>query len=191
MKQKYGDVIGKMKKPINMLGISALEIIYLIIYFIVIVALMIVIHETGHILGALAAGIPLAGIKIGMSGLNPEVILPSIANGHFSHIQLEVFYYAGGFLSAIFLACVYFLFIHRKYRIQTSWFYWFLGFITAGLCTEQIGNAIVEGHFHAAYIYYSNKSYSVLDTFLGLFFVFGLILHYLLFQFPKSKQTSK
>jgi len=190
MKQNHDDKIGILKKPIKILGISIIEIIYIIIYLIVIVVVMAVIHETGHMLGALVAGIPLTGIKIGISGLNPEVILPSISNGHFSHLQLEIFYYAGGFLAAVFLACVYCLFIYRKYRVQPSWLFWFLGFITAGLCTYQIGNAIVEGRFHAAYIYYSNMSYSVLDTFLSMFFLFGLILHYLLFQFPKMKRKA-
>lgn len=189
MKRNHDDKIGILKKPIKILGMSILEIIFIITYLIVIVIVMAVVHETGHILGALAAGISLNGMKIGISNMNPEVVLPSISSGHYSHASLEVYYYSGGFLSAIFLFCVYFLFIYRKYRIRPSLLFWLLGFITAGLCTEQIGNAIVEGHFHAAYIYYSNKSYSVLVTFLAMFFLFGLILHYLLFQFPKPKRN--
>jgi hypothetical protein len=190
LKQNHEDKIGILKKPIKTLGFSIIEIIYIIVYLIVIVTAMVVIHETGHILGALAAGIPLAGMKVGISGSNPEVILPSITNGHFSQIQLEIFYYGGGFLSATFLACVYFLFIKKKYRVQPSVLFWFLGFITAGLCTYQIGNAIVEGGFHARYIYYSNMGFSVLDIYLTMFFLFGLILHYFLFKFPKSKKKT-
>ena len=190
MKQNHEDKIGILKKPIKTLGFSIIEIIYIIIYLIVIVAAMVVIHETGHILGALAAGIPLTGIKIGISNTNPEVILPSIATGHFSNAQLEVFYYAGGFFAAAFLACVYFLFIYRKYRVQPSALFWFLGFITAGLCTCQIGNAIVEGGYHARYIRYSNMGFSILDIYLTMFFLFGLILHYLLFKFPKPKRNA-
>ena len=181
------NIVEKLKKPIKILDISVFEILYTIIYLIVIVAVMTVIHETGHILGALTVGIPLTGMKIGMSGLNPEVIIPSLANSNFSNAEREVSYYAGGFLAAAFLLCVYLLFVYRKYRVQPSWLLWFLGLMTAGLCTYQIGNAIVEGGAHARYIYYSNMSYSVLDTFLLMFFLFGVILHYLLFQFPKPK----
>jgi hypothetical protein len=177
-------------KSFNILGWSIFEFIYIIIYLIVIVIAMTVIHETGHVLGALVAGIPLTGIIIGMSGSNPEVVLPSIAKGHFSHLQLEVFYYAGGFFAAVFLGCVYFLFIYRKYRAKPSWLFWFLGLMTAGLCTEQIGNAIVEGRFHAAYIYYSNMSFSPMHEILIAFFVLGLILHYAFFSFPKSKRKT-
>ena len=177
-------------KSINILGWNIREIIYAIIYLVVLVPAMIVLHETGHILGALTVGIPLNGMKIGMSGSNPEVILPSIATGHFSNESLEVFYYAGGLFSAVFLACVYFFFIYRKYRVKPSWLFWFLGFMTAGLCTYQIGNAIVEGWFHTRYIYYSNESFSPMHEILIAFFILGLILHYAFFPFPKSKRKT-
>jgi hypothetical protein len=181
---------GKNMQNLKKSLFSKRDAIYLLAYFLVIIIVMAVIHETGHILGALAVGIPLSGMKIGMSGSNPEVILPSITNGHFTHSQLEVFYYAGGFLAAVFLACVYFLFIYRKYHVKSSWFFWFLGLMTAGLCTEQIGNAIVEGRFHATYIYYSNMSFSPMHEILIAFFILGLILHYAFFPFPKSRRKT-
>ncbi len=190
MKQNIVNKIGILKKPIRALGISIFEITYIIIYLIVIVAAMEVIHETGHILGALAVGIPLTGIKIGMSGLNPEVIIPSLANANVSNAQREVSYYAGGFLAAAFLLGIYFLLIYRKYHKQPTWLYWTLGFITAAITTEQIGNAIVEGGFHPRYIYYSNTSTNVLYTILLIFSLFGFVFHYYFFHFPKSKRKN-
>jgi len=187
---KQNGGIGRAIKRSKFLGLSVRQIIYIVIYFVAILTAMAVIHETGHILGASAVGIPLNGIKIRISNWNPEVILPSITPGRFSNTSLEVYYYTGGFFAATFLLCVYFLFIYRKYRLQPSVFVWILGFITAGLSIEQIGNAIVEGHFHAAYIYYSNMSSSVLDLFLLMFLLLGFILHYIFFQLTNLKRKT-
>ena len=111
MKRNHDDKIGILKKPIKILGMSILEIIFIITYLIVIVIVMAVVHETGHILGALAAGISLNGMKIGISNMNPEVVLPSISSGHYSHASLEVYYYSGGFLPPFScFVCISYLF---------------------------------------------------------------------------------
>ena len=135
-KDSHDNEIRKAMSFRKIFGFSKREGIYIIAYSIIIVILTGVIHESGHILGALAVGIPLNGIKIGISW-NPEVILPSITHGHFSNASLEVYYYAGGFFAAAFLLCGYFLIIYRKYRTQPSWFVWFLGLVTAILGVEQ------------------------------------------------------
>ncbi len=162
------------------------NIMYSIAYLIAIIIGMTIIHEAAHFIAALAIGVPLNEIKLGLIKGNPGITLPD----RFSSAPLAIVHYAGGFSAAAVLISIYFILWFRRHRLQPSRLVWVLGFITLGLTGEEIGNAVVEGRFHAAYIYYVNSPFSVGNILIVLFAILGCILHLLIFELSKYKKKS-
>ena len=161
-------------------------LIYSITYLIAISIGTIVIHEIGHLLMALALGVPLREIKINFIGINPGLKMPDGLSASF----LTYIGFAGGFFAAAILSASYFVFLYRKYRIKPSLLVWCMGLITLGTCGEEIGNAIVEGHFHALYIYSASSPFNKVNLMIILIALLGALLHLLIFPFPKMKKKT-
>jgi hypothetical protein len=67
---------------------------------------------------------------------------------------------------------------------------WIVGLILLGICGEEIGNALVEGHFHAAYLYYANSSFAPTTLIMVLFMFMGLAFHLIIFPISKLKKKT-
>ena len=76
MKRNHDDKIGILKKPIKILGMSIIEIIYYYLFDCNRYRYG-CCSRNGAILGALAAGISLYGMKIGISNMNPRWFYPA------------------------------------------------------------------------------------------------------------------
>jgi hypothetical protein len=144
------------------------------------------IHEMGHLLAALALGVPLNKIKIAFVGINPGFKIPDML----SSTGLSIYQYAGGAFAAIVLLCVYLFLWLRKYRSRPTLLTWVVGLIILGLCGEEIGNSLVEGHFHAAYLYYANSSFAPTTMIMVAFMVIGLVFHFILFPISNLKKKT-
>ncbi|MHB8105561.1 MAG: hypothetical protein ACYDG5_08535 [Dehalococcoidales bacterium] len=144
------------------------------------------IHEMGHLLAALALGVPLNKIKIAFVGINPGFKIPNMLGS----TELAIYQYAGGAFAAIVLLCVYLFLWLRKYRARPTLLTWVVGLIILGLCGEEIGNSLVEGHFHAAYLYYANSTFAPTTLMMAVFMVIGLAFHFILFPVSNLKKKT-
>jgi hypothetical protein len=143
------------------------------------------IHEMGHFLAALISGVPISEIKINFIGINPGLKISANFKG-----SLTFYQYGGGLLAAIVLLCVYLFFWFRRYRARPTLLTWVVGLIILGLCGEEIGNSLVEGHFHAAYMYYINSPTAPTNLLLVIFWVIGLAFHFILFPVSNLKKKT-
>jgi hypothetical protein len=161
----------------------------IIILSLVILAIILIadtfVHEMGHLLAALVSGVSLDKIKIIFIGFNPGLKMPA----GLSSSSVTLINYAGGAFAAIVLLCVYLFLWLRKYRAQPSLLTWVVGLIILGLCGEEIGNSLVEGHFHAAYLYYANSTFAPTTMMMVAFMAIGLAFHFILF--PVSNLNKK
>ena len=184
-KLKHGmPVIQCIEQMIGTSNLNKRQILLLFAYLIAVIIGMTIIHEAGHFVAALALGVPLSQIKIELIGGNPGVTISnSVVSG-----SLTIMHYAGGFSAAFILIVLYFVLWSRKYHASSSLFLWFLGFITMGFSGLQIGYAIAEGLFHAAYVRYANSPTAASNIIIGLFGVLGLTVH---FQFCRLSKLKK
>ncbi|MGP8080430.1 MAG: hypothetical protein ACLPVI_07975 [Dehalococcoidales bacterium] len=151
--------------------------IYSVAYLIGIVIADIVIHEIGHLLAALFSGVPINKIGIIFTGINPGLKLPDgLSSGSLLFID-----YAGGFFAAVVSAIFYFVVLYRRYRVKPSLLVWIMGLITFGMVGDEVGNGIVEGHFHTLYMTTASSAFSTVNLMITLFAGAGLLLHVLLF----------
>jgi hypothetical protein len=166
------------------------KILYSIVYLTVIIISVPIIHETAHILTALAFGVPFNEIKITILHFTPTVQVPS---SDLSNTQFSVLYYVGGSSVAGILIIIYFSVWsrYRKLKVEPSLLVWFCGFLTLGICGEQIGNAIVEGRFHTLYIYFANSPFGMSNMMLLWFMILGFVVHSLLFLFLKNREEKE
>lgn len=156
------------------------NILYLIVFLFAIIFGMTIIHEAGHFVAALAIGVPFNEISIGFFHGNPAVI---ISDRFRNAPLLIVMQYAGGFAAAVVLVGIYFLVWFNRYLKAPSIRSWILGCITLTFAGQEIGNGIVEGRFHAAYVYYANSPLAATNIMIVLFGGFGFLLHVLISQF--------
>ena len=157
------------------------KIILLSGYFVLVFILTIIIHESAHFLTALIIGVSFDEIEIGWIGSNPGVIIPD----RFSSAPLGLFYYTGGFSSALVLTCGYFLFWYKRYRYQPSFDTWIYGAITMMSIGTQLGQGYLEGRFHAAYMFYANSLFNVASVVVYGFFALAMFSHFLFFPITK------
>jgi len=108
----------------------------------------------GALLAALISGVPINKIKIIFIGFNPGLKMP----GGLSSNSVTLINYAGGAFAAFVCLCAYIFLWLRRFRARPSLLTWIVGLIILGLCGEEIGNSLVEGHFHAAYLYNANST---------------------------------
>ena len=65
---------------------------YVMLYTLAMVVVMVVLHESAHILAAMALGARFSELKLGFMGINPSVTLPE----WFTGARQTVVHYAGG-----------------------------------------------------------------------------------------------
>ena len=146
----------------------------------------ILVHEMGHLLAALVLGVPLNKIKIAFVGINPGFKIPDILGS----TALSIYQYAGGAFAALVCVCAYIFLWLRRYRARPSLLNWVVGLILSGICGEEIGNSLVEGHFHAAYLYYANSSFAPTTMVMVAFMAIGLAFHFILFPVSNLKKKT-
>ena len=144
------------------------------------------IHEMGHLLAALVSGVPINKIKIIFIGFNPGLKMP----GGLSSNSVTLINYAGGAFAAFACLCAYIFLWLRRYRARPSLLTWIVGLIILGLCGEEIGNSLVEGHFHAAYLNNVNSTFAPTTLIMVAFMVMGLLFHFILFPISKLKKKT-
>ncbi len=157
-----------------------------LVFLAVIFAADTLVHETGHLLAALISGVPINKIKIIFIGFNPGLKMP----GGLSSNSVTLINYAGGAFAAFVCLCAYIFLWVRRYRARPSLLTWIVGLIILGLCGEEIGNSLVEGHFHAAYMYYINSPTAPTNLMLVAFMVIGLAFHFILFPVSNLKKKT-
>ena len=161
-------------------------IILAFVFFAVILIADSLINEMGHLIAALVLGVPLNKIKIAFDGINPGFKILDVLGS----TALAIYQYAGGVFAAAVCLCIYLFLWLRKYRSRPTLLGWIVGLILLGICGEEIGNALVEGHFHAAYLYYANSTFAPTTLIMVAFMVMGLLFHFLLFPISKLKKKT-
>ena len=161
-------------------------VIYSIVFLIGIFIADTLVHEMGHLLAALILGVPLNKIRIAFIGINPGFKILDVLGS----TALAIYQYAGGVFAAAVCLCIYLFLWLRKYRSRPTLLGWIVGLILLGICGEEIGNALVEGHFHAAYLYYANSTFAPTTLIMVAFMVMGLLFHFLLFPISKLKKKT-
>jgi hypothetical protein len=161
-------------------------VIYSIVFLIGIFIADTLVHEMGHLLAALILGVPLNKIRIAFIGINPGFKIPDMLGS----TALAIYHYAGGAVAAIVCLCVYLFLWLRRYRVRPSLLTWVVGLIILGLCGEEIGNSLVEGHFHAAYLLNANSTFAPTTLIMVAFMVMGLLFHFILFPISKLKKKT-
>jgi len=144
------------------------------------------VHEMGHLLAALISGVPINKIKIIFIGFNPGLKMPAGLSSN----SVTLINYAGGAFAAFVCLCAYIFLWLRRYRTRPSLLTWVVGLIILGLCGEEIGNSLVEGHFHAAYLYNANSTFAPTTLIMVAFMVIGLLFHFILFPILKLKKKT-
>ncbi|MGD9142844.1 MAG: hypothetical protein PVG61_03245 [Dehalococcoidia bacterium] len=160
---------------------NRLNITRLLAYLVGTFILTIFIHESGHFFAALAIGVPVSEIEIGMIGHNLGVTIPD----RFFNVPLGLFYYSGGFFAAFVVSCVYFLIWYRKYRYQPSFMTWAYGAVTITSIGMQLGQGYLEGQFHAAYMSYADSLFNTGSMVIYAFFALAMLFHFQFFPIIK------
>jgi hypothetical protein len=155
-------------------------------FFAIILFLDTLVHETGHFLAALISGVPINKIKIIFIGFNPGLKMPAGLSSN----SVTLINYAGGAFAAFICLCIYLFLWLRRYRSSPTLLGWIVGLEILGLCGEEIGNSLVEGHFHAAYIYYINSPTAPTNLMLVIFWIIGLAFHFILFPLSNLKKKT-
>jgi len=161
-------------------------VMYSIVFLIGIFIADTLVHEMGHLLAALILGVPLNKIRIAFIGINPGLKMPA----GLSSTSVTLINYAGGAFAAAVCLCVYLFLWLRRYRVRPSLLTWVVGLIILGLCGEEIGNSLVEGHFHAAYLLNANSTFAPTTLIMVAFMVMGLLFHFILFPISKLKKKT-
>ena len=156
-------------------------------YIIVVIAGTIVIHEAGHIIGALILGVPFSEIEFIRIGINPGVSIPD----RFVNESLGIMNYAGGFLASVVMVLIYFLIWFRKYRRNPSIMTWGYGAFTMMAVGLQIGQGFVEGRYHIAYMSNASNILSIVSIVEYMFFALGMWFHFQLFPISRLKRAKE
>jgi hypothetical protein len=132
------------------------EYIYLMLYTLALAFVAVMIHETAHIVSAIAFGVRFVELQPGFMGINPSIILPA----WFTGTHRTVVYYAGGLTAGMVLLLFYLCYWMRKCRHCSTFFHWSLGLVTLFFTAVQFAFAYLEGHYHGAYILGPMSSFS-------------------------------
>lgn len=130
------------------LRLSRRQYIYLMLYTLALALVVVVIHETAHILSAMVLGVRFVELQPGFMGINPSVTLPE----WFIGTRRTIVYYAGGLTAGMALLLFYLCYWLRKYWHNPNFFNWLLGLITFMLAAVQFASGYLEGRYHGAYI---------------------------------------
>jgi len=121
---------------------------YVMLYTLAMVVVMVVLHESAHILAAMALGVRFGELKLGFMGINPSVTLPE----WFTGTKQTVVHYAGGLTAGAVFLLFYLMYWMRRYRHNPNFFIWSLGAVTLMLSAMQFATGYLEGRYHTAYI---------------------------------------
>jgi hypothetical protein len=160
------------------------QIAYACFYLVGVIIFTTIIHEAGHIIAALALGVPFTEIKLGFYGINPLVTLPD----RFASAPFTIQHYSCGFTAAIILLPIY-LFWFRRYRKNPTFLNWVLGLITIAAFGLQLGQGYIEGRFHAIYILRANSLFDLKDIVVYMGIAFVCLVHFNLCPVSKFKKA--
>jgi len=177
-------LVNSLRQRITKIEKNHRQIIYACLYLIGVIIFTIIVHEAGHIIAALALGVPLTEIQLGFQGINPSVTLPD----RFSNAPLTIQHYAGGFTAAIILMPIY-LFWFRRYRKNSTPLNWILGLITITAFGLQIGQGYIEGRFHVLYIVRAGSIFDLKDLVVYIGIAFMWLVHFNLCPVSKFKKA--
>lgn len=142
------------------LKLSRRQLVYLVLFVVLMAIAVIFIHEAAHILTAVIQGVPFGELKFGFRGINPSITLPQWVDEH----ARTVIFYAGGLPTGAVFLLGYLLYWRRKYHREPSLLYWAMGLTTIMLATEQCAAGYLEGRYHGAYIMSATNLFSPTDA---------------------------
>ena len=164
-------------------------IVVSIIYFLALVIVASVIHESGHAVAAVLIGVPVGEIQFSLRGLVPTTSIPP----RFATSNLTIFHYAGGFTSGLILIIVYFLYWYKRYQKKPTQMNWCMGLATAAAVGIEIFEGYMEGLFNAAYMQYANSNSGsgiIFPVLYSLAVIGAFLIHRILFPYSKIKLTA-
>jgi len=172
----------KLMRP-KELKLSWREYIFLILYTIVIAFTAVIIHETAHVLSAMALGIPFVELQPGFMWINPSIILPE----WFTSPHRTIVYYAGGLATGTVLLVLYLWHWMRRYWRQPTFFRWSAGLVTLFFAAVQFAFGYLEGHYHGAYILGAMSSFSLVNLLSYGWAVSAIFFHLALYPWRKMR----
>jgi len=131
----------------------------LMLYMLAVVLVVVVIHETAHILTAMVLGVRFVELQLGFMGINPSVTLPD----WFTGTHRTIVYYSGGLTAGMVLLIFYLCYWMLKYWCNPTFFHWSLGLVTLMFAAVQFAFGYLEGHYHGAYIIGAMSFFSPTD----------------------------
>lgn len=154
----------------------------LALYILALVGGTTIIHESAHFIAGLVTGVPISEMRIGFFGINPGV---HIQNTPLSS-NLSLILYSGGFVTAVFIGVFYALYWYRQFSVKPSFENWVMGLLTIEFAGLDLVQGYMEGHFHAAYLYYSQTPFNPLEIIYLLMMVISGVAHQLLCPLQKT-----
>ena len=166
------------------LRLSGRQYGFLMLYTLALVFVMVVIHETAHILSAMVLGVRFVELQPGFLGMNPSVTLPE----WFTGTRHTIVYYAGGLTSGTALLLFYLCYWIRKYWRHPTFFHWSLGLVTLMLAAIQFAFGYLEGRYHGAYIVGAMSFFSPADVLAYGWAVSAIFFHWALCPWRKMRR---
>ncbi len=147
---------------------------YMMAYTVSLAMVLVIIHETAHILAAAIRGVPFGELKLGLLGINPSVTLPRWVDEN----TRTVIFYAGGVTTGAVFMLGYLLHWVRKYRRSPSPLYWTMGLVTIVFAAEQFAAGYLEGRYHGAYIMSATTLFSPTDILIYGWMIAAVLFHF-------------
>lgn len=134
-----------------------------------------VVHEFVHLITAFAMRIPL----VNFTWFDPRTISPAITFGFTNNeLGMAIVHYAGGLVTgALWLTVCFIFFVSKKYA-ERSLALWSLGLFIAILAFWQIGQGVLEGCLHEAYLLGAGKVGSASFIVQSLFIFLGFLAYF-------------
>jgi hypothetical protein len=157
------------------------------LYMLALTFIVMIIHETAHILAAMTLGVRFVELQLGFMGINPSVTLPE----WFTGTRQTVVHYAGGLIAGITLLLFYLGYWMRKYRRNPNFFYWSMALVTFMVASVQFAFGYLEGRYHGAYIIGAMSFLSPTDVLTYGWAVSAVFFHSALCPWRRMKTTVK
>ncbi len=160
---------------------------YLMLYTLALVFIVVIIHETAHILFAMVLCVRFVELQPGFLGMNPSVTLPE----WFTGTRRAIVYYAGGLTTGMALLLFYLCYWMRKYWHNPTFFYWSMGLVTLMFAAVQFAFGYLEGSYHGAYVISAMSFLPLTDVLAYGWAVSAVFFHSALCPLSKMKATVK
>ena len=158
---------------------------FLMLYTLALVFVVVIMHETAHILSAMALGVRLIELQPGFMGINPSVSLPE----WFTGTRRAIVYYAGGLTTGMALLSFYLCYWMRKYWRHSTFFIWSLGLVTLMFAAVQFAFGYLEGCYHGAYVTGAMSFLPLTDVLAYGWAVSAIFFHSALCPWRRTKAT--